>query len=82
MRSVLIGLLIAPSSCSITKPEYAIPAPPVEKPSCADVIMPLKEAGEACVNIAVPALSCMYSREAASDAYVEVLQNALKQVNK
>jgi hypothetical protein len=82
MQSVLIGLLIAPNSCSVTRPGYTIPDPPVEKPSCADLIIPLKKASEECINIAVPALSCLYSREAASDAYVEVLTNALKQVNK
>lgn len=82
-KSVLIGLLsILASNCAVTKPKYTIPNPPVEKPICSEKIYPLQNVEETCLNVALPALECLYQREAASDAYVEVLINALKQVNK
>jgi len=76
----LLNILV--SNCAVTKPKYAIPNPPVEKPICAEKIYPLKSVDESCLNIALPALECLYTREAAADAFVEVLINALKQVNK
>jgi len=78
----LLGLASLLSSCAITRPHYAMPKPPIEKPSCTDKIIPLQSASEECINLAAPALACMYEREAAADAYVDVLKNALQQVNK
>ena len=82
-KSVLIGLLsIQVSSCAVTKAQYAIPKQPVEKPICTETILPLKNLDETCLNVALPALECLYTREAAADAYIEILINALKQTNK
>lgn len=80
--SVCAILLTVSVSCSPLTPSYDVPNRPVEKPSCGEFVRECHESIEigVCSVACDDAIACMYSREEASEKYIDVLIKALNKV--